>query len=89
MPKKQTEKKGEDRFAVLFGFNVEDKDRTGYLKVGKTGYSVTEDPAEATAFSLNPESGKGTPKDWCRFFKSERDISNWRFHPVIMVKRLS
>lgn len=89
MSKKQTKKDTVRRFAVLFGFNIGDKDRTGYLKVGKTGCMVVKNRRNATEFSLSAEPGKGTPKDWCEFFKTEQDISNWRFHPVTITEKRS
>ena len=89
MPRKQTKKDAIRRFAVLFGFDTGDKNRTGYLKVGKTGCAVVENRRDATEFSLSAEPGKGTPRDWCEFFKTEQDVSNWRFHPIIVVEKLS
>ena len=89
MSKKQTKKDTVRRFAVLFGFNIGDKDRTGYLKVGETGCMVVKNRRNATEFSLSAEPGKGTPKDWCEFFKTEQDMSNWRFHPVTVTEKLS
>lgn len=89
MSKKQTKKDAVRRFAVLFGFDITDKDRTGYLKVGETGCTVVDDRHDATEFSLSAEPGKGTPKDWCEFFKAEPDVSNWRFHPITIAQKLS
>ena len=88
MPRKR--KKGDvRRFAVLFGFDVGDKDRTGYLKIADGKCAVVGDRKEATEFSLSAEPGKGTPKDWCEFFKTEPDVANWRFHPITLVEKLS
>ena len=89
MSKTQTKKDAVRRFAVLFGFDIADKDRTGYLKVGETGCTVVENRCDATEFSLSAEPGKGTPKDWCEFFKTEPDLSNWRFHPITIAQKLS
>ena len=89
MSKKQTKKDAVRRFAVLFGFDTGDKDRTGYLKVGETGCTVVENRCDATEFSLLAEPGKGTPKDWCEFFKTEPDVSNWRFHPITIAEKHS
>ena len=71
------------RYAVLFGFSLHDRDRTGYVKAGPSGCSVTEDESDATKFRLAPD-GEGSPKDWCKFFRDEPELSSWRFHPVIM-----
>ena len=89
MLRKKTKKAAIRKFAVLFGFDTGDKERTGYLKVGETGYSVVKNKCDATEFSLSAEQGKGTPKDWCEFFKAEPDISNWRFHPITVTEKLS
>lgn len=89
MPRKRTKKNDVRRFAVLFGFDVGDKDRTGYLKVVDGRCTVVDDKREATEFSLSAEPGKGTPRDWCEFFKTEQDVSNWRFHPITVVEKLS
>ena len=89
MSKKQTKKDAVRRFAVLFGFDITDKDRTGYLKVGETGCTVVENRCDATEFSLSAELGKGAPRDWCEFFKTEPDVSNWRFHPITIAQKLS
>ena len=89
MSRKQTKKDAVRRFAVLFGFDAGNKDRTGYLKVGEKGYAVVENRRDATEFSLSAEPGKGTPRDWCEFFKTEQDVSNWRFHPITVVEKLS
>ena len=89
MSKKQTKKDAVRRFAVLFGFDTVDKDRTGYLKVRETGCTVVENRCDATEFSLSAEPGKGTPRDWCEFFKTEPDVSNWRFHPITIAQKLS
>lgn len=86
MSRKQTKKDTIRRFAVLFGFNIDNKDQTGYLKVGETGCMVVKNKCDATKFSLSAEPGKGTPRDWCEFFKTEQDVSNWRFHPITVVK---
>jgi hypothetical protein len=48
-----------------------------------------EDRRDATEFSLSAEPGHGTPRDWCEFFKTEQSVSNWRFHPIIVVEKLS
>ena len=89
MSTKQTKKDAVRGFAVLFGFDTGDKDRTGYLRVGETGYTVVEDMRDATEFPLSAELGHGTPRDWCEFFKTEPGVSNWRFHPVTVAKKLS
>ena len=89
MPRKRKKKSAVRRFAVLFGFNVSNKDQTGYLKVGETGYTIVENRRDATEFTLSAEPGKGTPRDWCEFFKTEPDVSNWRFHPITIVEKLS
>ena len=89
MPRKRKKKSAVRRFAVLFGFNVSNKDRTGYLTVGETGYTIVENRRDATEFTLSAESGKGTPRDWCEFFKTEPDVSNWRFHPITIAEKLS
>ena len=89
MSKKQTKKDAVRKFAVLFGFNIGDKDQTGYLKVGKVGYTVVKDRHDATEFLLSAEPGKGTPKDWCEFFKTEPDVLNWRFHPITIAEKHS
>lgn len=72
---------------MLFGFDVRDKDVLGYLTVGPDGLSVTADRSRAMEFSLSAEPGKGTPRDWCEFFKSEPALSSWRFHPVTLVRQ--
>ena len=74
------------RYAVLFGFDLEDKDRTGYVRAGEKGCSVVDGPEDATEFPLKPD-GEGSPKDWCEFFKGEPGLSGWRFHPVVMSRR--
>lgn len=79
-------KKKKSKYAVLFGFDSKDKDRTGYLKVGPDGCSVVENREEASEFSLSAEPGKGTPLDWCRFFRTEPGVSNWRFHPITLTR---
>ena len=89
MSRKKTKKDAVRRFAVLFGFNVSNKDRTGYLKVSKTGYTIVENRRDATEFTLSAEPGKGTPRDWCEFFKTEPYVSNWRFHPITIAEKLS
>ena len=70
---------------MLFGFDVEDKDVLGYLAIGPDGPSVVEDRDRAARFALSAEPGKGTPKDWCEFFKTEPQLSGWRFHPVVLL----
>lgn len=89
MAKKRAKKGAVRRYAVLFGFDMNDKDRTGYLKVGETGCAVVDSRRDATEFSLSAEPGKGTPKDWCEFFKAEPGVSDWRFHPVQIMEKLS
>ena len=89
MFEKQTKKDAVYKFAVLFGFDITDKDRTGYLKVEETGYTVVDDRHDATEFSLSAEPGKGTPRDWCEFFKTEPNVSNWRFHPITITEKHS
>ena len=89
MPRKKTKKDAVRRLAVLFGFDVGDKDRTGYLRVGETGYTIVENRRDATGFPLSVERGKGTPRDWCEFFKTEPGVSNWRFHPITVSEKLS
>jgi len=89
MHRKQTKKNSVRRYAVLFGFDLNDKDRTGYLKVGETGCAVVENRRDATEFSLSAEPGKGMPRDWCEFFKTEPGVSDWRFHPITVVEKLS
>ena len=89
MAKRKRKQKTVRKFAVLFGFDTADKDRTGYLKAGKNGCAVTQDRRDATEFSLLAEPGKGTPKDWCEFFKTEPDMSNWRFHPITITEKHS
>ena len=89
MPRKRKKKSAVRRFAVLFGFDTGDKDRTGYLKVGETGCAVVKDRRDATEFTLSAEPGKGTPRDWGEFFTTEPDVSNWRFHPITVTENLS
>ena len=89
MSRKKTKKDAVRRFAVLFGFDVGNKDRTGYLRVGETGYKIVENRHDATEFTLSAEPGKGTPRDWCEFFKTEPDVLNWRFHPITIAEKLS
>ena len=52
MPRKKTKKDAVRRFAVLFGFDVGNKDQTGYLRVGETGYTIVENRRDATEFTL-------------------------------------
>lgn len=73
------------KYAVLYGFNIDDKDDTGYLALGDNGPRVTKNWLDAARFSLSAEPGKGTPRDWCEFFKGEAALSRWRFHPVTMI----
>lgn len=77
------------KYAVLFGFDSRDKSRIGYLKVLENGCSVVGRRSDATEFSLSAEPGKGTPSDWCRFFRDEPDVADWRFHPVIVTEKAS
>lgn len=84
MAKRKRKKKAVRRFAVLFGFDTADKDRTGYLKAGKNGCAVTQDRRDATEFSLS--AGVERIRDWCEFFKTEPATANWRFHPVFVTE---
>lgn len=74
------------RCAVLFGFDLKDKENTGYLAFEDGKCSITQDRAAAKEFSLSAEPGKGTPADWCEFFKTEPEVANWRFHPIVLLK---
>lgn len=89
MSRKQTRKGAARRFAVLFGFDTKDRGKTGYLRAGEAGCSVVEDRRDATEFPLSAEPGKGTPRDWCEFFKTEQGVSGWRFHPVTITEEAS
>jgi hypothetical protein len=71
---------------VLFGFNIQNKNQTGYLCVIDNEYKIVNNYTLATKYSLNIKPGKGTPKDWCEFFKNEEKLDQWRFHPVILTK---
>ena len=53
---------------MLFGFNIKNKNQTGYLCITDNGYKIVNDHMLATKYSLNVKPGKGTPKDWCEFF---------------------
>ena len=79
-------KKKKEKYAVLYGFNIKNKNKIGYLKIGQDGYSIVQDKNNATNFSISIESDKGTPEDWCQFFKEEPEISDWRFHPIILIR---
>lgn len=83
---KMSRKKKKEKYAVLYGFNIKNKNKTGYLKIDRDGYSIVQDKSAAAGFSISTESGRGTPEDWCRFFKDEPEISDWRFHPVILIR---
>ena len=61
-------KKKQQIYAVLFGFNIKNKNQTGYLCITDNGYKIVNDHMLATKYSLNVKPGKGTPKDWCEFF---------------------
>ena len=80
-------KNKKENYAVLFGFNLKDKTKTGYLQITPSGgYSIVKDASQASEFSTSVKAGKGSPLDWCEFFKTEPNISDWRFHPVILTR---
>ena len=76
-----------EKYAVLFGFCLDDKEKTGYLKILEKSCAVVSDKYDASRFSLDEKQpGWRPPSDWCRFFKDEPSVSRWRFHPVILTK---
>lgn len=80
-------KKKQQTYAVLFGFNIKDKNQTGYLCITDNEYKIVNNHVLATKYLLNVKPGKGTPKDWCEFFKEEEKLNQWRFHPVILIEK--
>ena len=80
-------KKKQQKYAVLFGFNIKNKNQTGYLCITNNEYKIVNNHTLATKYSLNIKTGEGTPKDWCDFFKNEEKLDQWRFHPVILIKK--
>lgn len=85
---RRTRRKARDGYAVLFGFDVRDKERTGYVGEGERGLAVVDDVRKAKTFALSAEPGHGTPEDWRDFFRSEPGLSSWRFHPVVLDREL-
>ena len=73
------------KIAYMFGYDKNSPDRTGWLKVTRSGYEIAEDILDATPFETENVSGRkgwGSPEQWKEFFNSEDALSDWRFHIV-------
>lgn len=88
-PKKR--RKPKVKWFALMGFNVDNEDETGMLKLddsSKTLYSITHDVKDALKFpsiNINNIKGFAKPEKWLKFFNSEPLLVNWKFH-LISVK---
>lgn len=75
---------------AMFGFNIDNKDETGFLSMSKSRedralYEIVDSIDEAMKFpSINiySQKGFGTPKQWLEFFKGEPELVDWKFHLV-------
>ena len=85
--KTQAEKTAVKWFALM-GYNKDNEDETGMLGIdleAKKPYKIVHDMNEALKFpseNVNNVKGFGTPDQWLKFFNSEPDLDNWKFHLV-------
>lgn len=95
---KAVERSKRRRWCALYGFNINNKDKTGYLgfrderelranpRLGL--YKIVKCAEEAAHFPCenylsNPDFAP--PEKWLEFFKKERELSQWRFHLVTRI----
>ena len=84
----KTQKKPKVKWYVLRGYNISNKDDTGFLSIDKAGkphqiYKIVESQDDAIKFpseNVYGTKGFGTPKQWCEFFKGEPELEDWKFH---------
>ena len=76
------------KWYVLRGYNISNKDDTGFLSIDKAGkphqiYKIVESQEDAIKFpseNVYGTKGFGTPKQWFEFFKGEPELEDWKFH---------
>ena len=84
----KTQKKPKVKWYVLRGYNIGNKDDTGFLSIDKTKkshqiYKIVESQEDAIKFpseNVYGIKGFGTPKQWFEFFKGEPELEDWKFH---------
>jgi len=91
--KTRARKKNEEDWFVLMGFDRTDKDQQGFLAMndgkGFASYKITHDVHEALKFpskNVDSLSSYGTPEQWLKFFSEERELKNWKFHLMKILK---
>ena len=86
----KAQKQPKVKWYVLRGYNIDNKDDTGFLSIDKTGkphqiYKIVESQEDAIKFpseNVYGTKGFGTPKQWFEFFKGEPELEDWKFHLV-------
>ena len=66
---------------MLFGYRLDDLDRTAYFKEGGVCSSIWD----ASLFERENYSGKdgwASPSAWAQLFRTDPELSVWRFRPI-------
>lgn len=70
---------------VLFGYEKDNINNCKYLQINN-GYKFVDDVKDATQFDINEISEKNktikTIRDLVKFFNTELELKNWKFHHV-------
>ena len=73
---------------VLYGFNKNEENQTGYLSFKETPkfkYEVVDDVDLARYFpaeNYDKASDFASPDKWLKFFNKERELVDWKFHLI-------